>query len=147
MNFLPLKWALRLQNRSFFRKAVFYIGGSCGVIWCMFWFFFVSDDPEHHRFISTDEKEHILQQRKQPMNEIGKKRPPYLKILMTPNVWVLMLTDFCISFGLYMILTEGPNFISNILDKDIFEVITLRNWVLLDMNILYVEFIEYNVHI
>ena len=33
-----------------------------------------------------------------------------------------MLTDFCISFGLYMILTEGPNFISNILDKDIFEV-------------------------
>ena len=56
------------------------------------------------------------------MNEIGKKRPPYLQILLTPNVWVLMLTDFCISFGLYMILTEGPNFISNILDKDIFEV-------------------------
>ena len=67
------------------------------------------------------------------MNEIGKKRPPYLKILMTPNVWVLMLTDFCISFGLYMILTEGPNFISNILDKDIFEVITLRNWVYLGL--------------
>ena len=101
----------------------------------MFWFFFVSDDPEHHRFISTDEKEHILQQRKQPMNEIGKKRPPYLKILMTPNVWVLMLTDFCISFGLYMILTEGPNFISNILDKDIFEVITLRHWVYLGLYI------------
>ena len=115
----------------------------------MFWFFFVSDDPEHHRFISTDEKEHILQQRKQPMNEIGKKRPPYLKILMTPNVWVLMLTDFCISFGLYMILTEGPNFISNILDKDIFEVITLRNWVYLGLfiNILQLEFIEYTLHI
>ena len=60
------------------------------------------------------------------MNDIGKKVPPYLKILLTPNVWVLMLTDFCISFGLYMILTEGPNFISNILDKDIFEVLFLQ---------------------
>ena len=83
----------------------------------------MTDDPADHKWISTDEKEHIIQTRKQPMNDIGKKVPPYLKILLTPNDWVLMLTDFCISFGLYMILTEGPNFISNILDKDIFEVL------------------------
>ena len=33
-----------------------------------------------------------------------------------------MFTDFCISFGIYMIIIEGPNFIANILDKDILEV-------------------------
>ena len=33
-----------------------------------------------------------------------------------------MFTDFCISFGIYMILIEGPNFIDNILHKDILQV-------------------------
>ena len=82
----------------------------------------MSDDPKTHRFITTKEKEYILEHRKRPMNEIGMQWPPYIEISSTPSVWVLMLTDFCISFGLYMIIIEGPSFIDNILNKDILEV-------------------------
>ena len=103
-------------------KAVFYIGGGCGILWCICWQLLVSDDPTTHKFIKDEERRYILENRKQPMNNIGSKNPPYLKILLTPTVWVLMFTDFCISFGIYMILIEGPNFIANVLDKDILEV-------------------------
>ena len=103
-------------------KAVFYIGGGCGILWFLCWQLLMSDDPTTQRFINTTEKEYILKHRKQPMNDIGRKRPPYLKILLTPTVWVLMFTDFCISFGIWMILIEGPSFIDNILNKDILEV-------------------------
>ena len=103
-------------------KAVFYIGGGCGILWCLCWMLLVSDDPTTHKFIKEEERRYILENRKQPMNNIGSKNPPYLKILLTPTVWVLMFTDFCISFGIYMILIEGPNFIANVLDKDILEV-------------------------
>ena len=101
---------------------MFYIGGGFGIIWFICWQIFVSDEPTTHPFISLSEKVCILGHRKQPMSDIGKKRPPYLKILMTPSVWVLMTTDFCLSFSGYMILTEGPNFIDNILKKSILEV-------------------------
>ena len=111
-----------------FEKAVFYIGGGCGVIWVLCWQGLYSDDPTTHRFISKPEKEYILQHRKQPINDIGKKTPPYIKILLTPTVWVLMFTDFCISFGIYMILIEGPNFIDKILHKDILQVYGLFIW-------------------
>ena len=82
----------------------------------------MSDDPTTQRFVSSEEKEYLLEHRKRPIIDIGKKRPPYLKILLTPTVWVLMFTDFCTSFGIYMIIIKGPKFIDNILHKNILEV-------------------------
>ena len=88
----------------------------------------MSNDPTTQRFISIDEKRYILEHRKQQINTIGRKRPSYLKILFNPTVWALMFTDFCISFGCYMIVIEGPNFIDNILNKDIVEVCLLLQY-------------------
>ena len=61
-------------------KAVFYIGGGCGIVWFLCWQLLMSDDPTTQRFINTTEKEYILKHRKQPMNDIGRKRPPYLQL-------------------------------------------------------------------
>ena len=104
---------------------MFYIGGGLGILWFLVWQYFVSDDPSAQKFMSDHEREYILAHRKRPNNDIGKKRPPYLKILLTPTIWVLAFCDFAISFGLYMVIIEGPNFIDNILNKDILEVIIL----------------------
>ena len=93
--------------------------GALGVLWCLAWAFFVSDDPSNHKFISTSEKEFILAHRKVPTREIGNKRPPYLKILMTPSVWILAFCDFSSSFGLYVVAITGPTFINKILKMDI----------------------------
>ena len=101
---------------------MFYISGGFGVLWCLTWQFFIGDDPTSQRFISADEKDFILAHRKITINGIGQKRPPYLRILLTPSVWVLSLCEFANMFGIYIIIIEGPNFISNVLNEDILEV-------------------------
>ena len=100
---------------------MFYISGGLGILWFLIWILVVSDDPSTQRFISETEKNYILKHRKQ-IDEIGKSRPPYLKILLTPSVWALMICDFARSFGAYMVIIEGPNFIDKVLNKDILEV-------------------------
>ena len=85
----------------------------------------VLDDPSGQKCMSTAEKDFILPHRKTSTDAIGAKRPPYLKIMLTPSVWVLALCDFANAFGAYMIIIEGPNFIKNILNKDIVQVCVL----------------------
>ena len=65
------------------------------------------------------EKTYILAQRKQTMGEIGERTPPYLKILLTPTVWIAMFCDFSNSIASYMVIIEGPNFFKNVLKQDI----------------------------
>ena len=85
---------------------------------------FVTDEPENHKLISVKEVEYILTQRKIPTSCFGKRRPPYLKILLNRTVWTLAFCDFASTFGLYMVVIEGPSFISNVLNKNILEVVT-----------------------
>ena len=102
-------------------EALFYLTGGLGVLWFFAWTYFVSDDPATNKFISTKEKEYILTHRNIPTREIEIKRPPYIKILSTPSVWILALCEFASSFGKYIIIIEGPSFIDDVLSKDIFE--------------------------
>jgi len=79
----------------------------------------VSDEPKSHWFISNEEKAYVMANRQQTMGEIGARTPPYLKIITNPVVWVVMFSDFANSIASYMVIIEGPNFIANILHKDI----------------------------
>ena len=104
-------------------EAVFYLSGGLGILWFLIWQMVISNDPSAHGCISEDEKSYILKHRRQATKSIGEKRPPYLKILVTPSVWGLMVCDFAKSFEVYMVIIEGPNFINKVLEKDILEVI------------------------
>ena len=96
-------------------------------MWFLTWTLFVSDDPENNKFLPLVEKEYILSHRKLPASGIGNKRPPYLNILLCPTVWVLAFCDFASTFGLYMVIIEGPSFINNVLHKNILEVYNITN--------------------
>ena len=116
-------------------EAVFYISGGLGLAWCLIWFAFVSDDPTKQIFIKKDEKAYIEENRKNTNNNIGKRAPPYLKILFTPSVWGLMICDFARAFGSYMIIIEGPNFIDKILHKDILQVSCFHRYLIVCITI------------
>ena len=103
-------------------KAVFYLSGAFGTLWFITWIWFVNDDPSGQKCMSIAEKDFIMTHRKTSKGAIGAKNAPYLKIMLTPSVWVLAFCDFANAFGAYMIIIEGPNFIRNILNKDIVEV-------------------------
>ena len=54
---------------------------------------------------------------------LGKKAiPPYWQILKSPAVWTCILCDFANGWGLTCILVDGPNFMANVLNKDIADV-------------------------
>jgi len=108
-----------LLQKHFDWESVFYFGGAFGLAWFAVWLFLVSDDPKSHWFISEGEKTYILAERKQTMGEIGERTPPYLKILLTPTVWIAIFCDFANSITSYMVIIEGPNFFKNILKLDI----------------------------
>ena len=44
--------------------SIFYIFGFIGFIWCFLWYFFMSDCPSEHRFISKMEREYIINETK-----------------------------------------------------------------------------------
>jgi ACS family sodium-dependent inorganic phosphate cotransporter len=110
-------------------EAVFYLTGGLGILWFLVWQIVISNDPSVHCCISEEEKLYILKHRRQTTNVIGENRPPYLKILATPSVWGLMVCDFARSFGSYMVIIEGPDFIDKVLKKDILEVIQLSYFI------------------
>ena len=41
-----------------------------------------------------------------------------MAILKSRAVWVVVFMSFANDYGLYLMLTEGPSFLNNILNKD-----------------------------
>ncbi len=105
---------------------MFYITGSIAVLWFVLWFLLTTDEPSSHKWISKSEVNFIEEFRAGKTN--ANITPPYLEILMSPAVWVIILAEFANSWGLFMILTEGPNFISEVLDQDITKVKNSANF-------------------
>ncbi len=52
---------------------------------------------------------------------------PLMSILASRATWAYFLVHLANDYGFYLILTEGPNFIYNVLDKDIKEVTAQHN--------------------
>ena len=98
-------------------EAVFYITGGFSVLWFVLWYLVVTDDPRGQKCIKSQEIEWIEKSRTDTVKT--DVLPPYFEILKSPAVWTFILCDFANGWGLYTILTEGPNFISNVLHQDI----------------------------
>ena len=107
-------------------KAVFYITGGFSILWCILWWVLLSDEPRDHKCIGQAEIDYIQSHRilpKKPQNAKGDPiLPPYWQILTTHAVITTILCDFANGWGLTTILVDGPNFISNVLNKDIQDV-------------------------
>lgn len=106
-------------------EAVFYIFGGVGVLWFVFWCFLVYDSPEGHPRINEDEKIYILSSLDQdPTAGSGQRNTstpsvPWKKLLTSGPFYAILVTHVCQSFGYYVLLTELPTYMSNILRFDI----------------------------
>jgi len=99
---------------------VFYSTSAITVLWFVAWTFFYFDLPEDDPYISEEEKKYIISTRSfNPAQQEEDLKTPIIPltwdIIKTPAVWVCMCCDFCNGFGLYVLITEGPDFIANIL--------------------------------
>ncbi|KAF8787065.1 sialin-like [Argiope bruennichi] len=96
--------------------SVFYVFGTLGCIWFIFWVIFIYETPEKHPRISQAELT-LIQTGKVENREVPPI--PWKKVLTSVPVWILMITHFGQNWGFYTFLTELPTYLSSILHFDI----------------------------
>ncbi|MDG1827410.1 MAG: ACS family MFS transporter [Henriciella sp.] len=97
-------------------ESVFYIFGSLGFIWAVFWVWLVHDDPEDHPKISSQELAKI------EAGESFKDRPkkiPWLSFFSKPQLWALFITYFATSWCLYVFLSWLPSYFTKAHNLDV----------------------------
>ncbi len=86
-------------------RASFWIFGSLGVVWSLFWWRWFRDDPATHPSVSAEELAVITS---------GTPTPAHPRVhwrdLLDPNLLCICLMYFCIGYGLYFYLTWLPTY-------------------------------------
>jgi MFS family permease len=99
--------------------AVFYVFGTLGILWFLFWIPFVQNDPATDPTISIYEREYIETSMASAEDEAPKKAIPWLKILTNLPFWALLINHTCNNWAFYTLLTWMPAYILHILHFDI----------------------------
>ena len=99
-------------------QSVFYVFGSLGCIWFLVWAVLIYDGPELHPRISERERTFI----KASLRECEAEAPksiPWCSILTSTPVWAIAATHVTQNFGFYVLLTELPTYLKNVLGWDL----------------------------
>jgi MFS transporter, ACS family, glucarate transporter len=80
-----------------------------GVLWCIVFLFWFTDDPARHRAVNDAEKELLQSARVLTTHRSGQRR--WLSILLTPQVSLLCLQYFCCSYVWYFYITWLPTYL------------------------------------
>lgn len=96
--------------------SLFYLTGSAGCVWFVFWMVLAYDTPDKHPWIWEEEKHYIL-------TGIGDshliRHTPWKSILTSSPVWAYTVCAVCAVWGYYTLLTCLPSYLKEILKFDI----------------------------
>ncbi|KAK9887994.1 hypothetical protein WA026_000283 [Henosepilachna vigintioctopunctata] len=96
----------------------FYIFGILGLIWFLFWSYFIYDTPLTHPRIDKKEQEYILASIG-PQDDDDKSSIPWFSIMTSLPLWAILVTMCGNSWAFYTQLTELPKYMSQILHFNI----------------------------
>ncbi|KAK6181307.1 hypothetical protein SNE40_009189 [Patella caerulea] len=100
--------------------SVFYVIGSVGFIWTLIWCIFAYDSPAEHPTISTLERDFIQHSLGDNQESFKKKhKTPWLSIFKSKAVWAIIIAHACANYGAYMLLTQIPTYMKEVLKFDI----------------------------
>ncbi|CAG5124164.1 unnamed protein product, partial [Candidula unifasciata] len=98
--------------------SVFYVMGAIGFVWCIIWWFLVFDSPALSTRISPLEREYI--QHHVTFRDGQKQQPkPWGAIFSSLPFWAILLAHTCGNYGLYMLLTQIPTYMKEVLKFDL----------------------------
>ncbi|CAF0912444.1 unnamed protein product [Adineta ricciae] len=105
---------------------IFYTTGSMGLIWSLVWIWFYRNSPTSHRFISSTEKDFILQHTQHRLSKNkndddgnAKFHAPWRAIFTSRACWALFIIHTCSNYGTYTFLTSIPSYMSDVLKFDV----------------------------
>ncbi|GFY58935.1 hypothetical protein TNIN_343881 [Trichonephila inaurata madagascariensis] len=97
--------------------STFYLFGSVGIIWFVFWNMFVYETPDNHPHISPKEFAYI--QKHKNSNLQKKENIPWKDILTSFPMWAVVVAHFGHNYAYLMFLTDLPTYFSTILHFDL----------------------------
>ncbi|KAK9888181.1 hypothetical protein WA026_000450 [Henosepilachna vigintioctopunctata] len=102
-------------------KRVFYIEGLLSIIWLIIWMFFITDFPEEQTFMSDKERVFIIDSINEEEVNSGKSylKVPWKDIFTSLPFWSIVIAHACSNWGWYLILTELPTYMKDVLNLDI----------------------------
>ncbi|KAM3724123.1 putative transporter slc-17.2 [Dirofilaria immitis] len=101
--------------------SIFYVLGVAGILWCLLWFFYVSDRPSRSKRISKDELNYIENSLADIMaanSKKAKRAVPWFSIFKSLPVWALFCGHFAGDWGAYIMMTSLPLFMKDVLGLD-----------------------------
>lgn len=101
---------------SFGWPSVFYIFGSIGVAWFVWWVKRAASSPKDDPLITKEEESYIGQ------NAVTKKKLttiPWKLLLSKKPVWALIASHFCHNWGTFILLTWMPTYYNQVLGLDL----------------------------
>ncbi|XP_065213447.1 sialin-like [Planococcus citri] len=96
-------------------KLVFYVFGSCGIIWYVLWQFLCYNDPLSHPFISEEEKMYLQKELGCIQRKKTLKTTPWKHILTSVPIWALVIAEFGHDWGVYVVIADLPKFVNDVL--------------------------------
>jgi ACS family glucarate transporter-like MFS transporter len=88
----------------------FVVFAALGVVWCAIFLSWFKDDPAQHRGVNAAELE-LLESARTFTNHHATGKTSWLAILLTPQVFLLVLQYFCFSFVWYFYVTWLPTYL------------------------------------
>lgn len=87
--------------------SAFYMFGSIGIIWAIFWFRYTVERPKDHPDISQKELGLL---KSNNVNDIQNMSVPWKKLLSKSAVWALIINHLCSNWTAYMLLAWLPSY-------------------------------------
>jgi MFS transporter, ACS family, glucarate transporter len=90
-------------------RPVFYIFGSLGAIWAIYWWFWFKDEPRDMKGITDEEVKEIEEGRS--LKTISHSLLPWKTFLKSANLWALMGMYHCLLYGAYFYMSWMPKYL------------------------------------
>uniref|UniRef100_A0A8I5MXD2 Solute carrier family 17 member 6 n=1 Tax=Papio anubis TaxID=9555 RepID=A0A8I5MXD2_PAPAN len=105
--------------------SVFYVYGSFGMVWYMFWLLVSYESPAKHPTITDEERRYIEESIGESANLLGameKFKTPWRKFFTSMPVYAIIVANFCRSWTFYLLLISQPAYFEEVFGFEISKV-------------------------
>uniref|UniRef100_A0A7N8YMP7 Vesicular glutamate transporter 1 n=1 Tax=Mastacembelus armatus TaxID=205130 RepID=A0A7N8YMP7_9TELE len=98
--------------------SVFYVYGSFGIFWYLFWILVSYESPAAHPTITPEERKYI----EDAIGESAKFKTPWRHFFTSMPVYAIIVANFCRSWTFYLLLISQPAYFEEVFGFEISKV-------------------------
>ncbi|XP_046681260.1 putative inorganic phosphate cotransporter [Homalodisca vitripennis] len=99
--------------------SIFYVTGSCGLLWALMWLYVGADDPDSHSTISDGERAYIKSSLVNSSDQSKKMKTPWKQIMTSAPVLALVACGIGQLWSYWTLVTMLPLYFGHVLGFDI----------------------------